>query len=417
MQTIPEKRTSLRRRFELDWLRVATIGVMFFFHSARFFDADGWHLKNGQQSAVASFFVDLTIQWMMPLFFFISGASVWFSLRQRNAGRYLGERVTRLLVPFVFGTLVLIPPQVYLERLSQGQFTGSFLAFYPHYFEGWYGFGGNFAWMGLHLWYLEVLFVFSLVTFPLFLLLSRRSDSGPSNGPGSLFRSTWAIYLVALPIAALEIALHGSALGRKDFGGWNLFAYLVVFTAGFVLYSNNGGRETIRHQRWISLALALTCFCLLLNWRLQGGVKGYPWIEDFVRGCHSWFVLLAIVGFALEHLYFPSDWLAALNELVMPFYILHQTVILLVGYYIIGLPLPILPKFVLVCLSAGTTILLLVAIIAQSNVLRVLFGMGLARREASMAADATSVPSTSHLQLNHSRATAGAHPIHDTHAS
>jgi glucans biosynthesis protein C len=370
-----------RRRYELDWLRVVTIGVMFFFHSARFFDAYGWHVKNAGQSAVASFFVDLTVQWMMPLFFLISGASIWFSLQGRGAAAYLKERVTRLLIPFVFGTLVLIPPQVYLERLSHRQFTGSFLAFYPHYFEGWYGFGGNFAWMGLHLWYLEVLFVFSLLTLPLFLLFKRRDGLESASRFGALFRPAWAIYLVALPIAALEVALHGSPLGKKDFGGWNLFAYLVVFTAGFLLYSKNQWRETIRHQRRISLALALTCFCLLLNWHFQGGAKESPWMEDFVRGCHSWFLLLAIVGFALEQLYFPSDWLAQANELVMPFYILHQTIILIIGYFIIGLPLSILAKFTLICLSAGTTILLLVTIIPRFNTLRFLFGMRLARPE------------------------------------
>ncbi|MFC1904583.1 acyltransferase family protein, partial [Chloroflexota bacterium] len=107
-------------------------------------------------------------QWMMPLFFIVSGAAVVYSLRSRNARGFLKERVLRILVTWVLiGIFVIAPPQVYLERLTHGDFSRTFFQFYPHYFEGVYGFGGNFAIVPLHLWYLVFLFIFSLIALPL----------------------------------------------------------------------------------------------------------------------------------------------------------------------------------------------------------------------------------------------------------
>src|SRR4030042_3954385 len=107
----------------------------------------------------------------MPLFFVLSGASPFYSLCLRKPGQFIQERVKRLIVPLVFGILVLIPPQVYLERIYFSQFIGNFFQFYPNYFDGIYGFGGNFALFRHHLWYL--LFLLPLLNdFPTTLYVS-----------------------------------------------------------------------------------------------------------------------------------------------------------------------------------------------------------------------------------------------------
>jgi len=148
--------------------------IIFFFHCARFFNFEDWHVKNNQLDEGMTLFVAIVAQWIMPLFFILSGISSYYSLKSRTGSRYLGNRFQRLVIPLIFGTFVLlIPVQVWIERASHGQFDGNLIEFYPYYFEGFYGFGGNFAWMGLHLWYLEMLFVFTLLTFPLFIFLNK----------------------------------------------------------------------------------------------------------------------------------------------------------------------------------------------------------------------------------------------------
>src|SRR5699024_7100952 len=98
------------------------------------------------------------------------GQSAWHSLARRYPRAFVIERVRHILLPLVGGVLLLVPPQVYLERRLSGRFTGSFLEFYPHFFDGLYP-RGNFAWH--HLWFLGYLFVFSVAALPLFEWLRR----------------------------------------------------------------------------------------------------------------------------------------------------------------------------------------------------------------------------------------------------
>jgi len=142
---------NVTRRYDLDWLKVIATLAVFLFHTARFFDYGWWHVKNGALDAGLTVFASFLLQWIMPLFFVISGASARFALRRRTPLQFMRERIVRILLPLVAGIFLIVPPQVYLERLSRAEFTGNFLAFYPAYFDGWYGFGGNFAWMGLQL--------------------------------------------------------------------------------------------------------------------------------------------------------------------------------------------------------------------------------------------------------------------------
>ena len=148
------------RLYYLDWLRVLAMLSIFLFHIDRIFDFRPFHINNDVTSLASSIHIQFFNQWMMPLFFIVSGAAVYYSLRSRNAGGFLKERVLRILVPWVLiGIFVIAPPQVYLDRVFHGEYTGNFFQWYPHYFEGIQGFGGNFAFHGQHLWYLMDLFL------------------------------------------------------------------------------------------------------------------------------------------------------------------------------------------------------------------------------------------------------------------
>ena len=221
------------RRCDIDWLRVLAMFAVFLFHCARYFDQEGWHVKNPQSSPGFSVFVGILVQWIMPIFFVLSGQSARLALNFRSVRQFLAERFKRLVIPLVFGIFVLIPPQVYIERLTGGRFAGSFFQFYPRYFDGWYGFGGNFAWMGLHLWFLLLLFLFSLLTLPLLSALKTEASRRPLEKLASFFEKSGAVLLWALPLALMEFLFHPDGLGQRNFGGWNIFVYIVYFLYGY----------------------------------------------------------------------------------------------------------------------------------------------------------------------------------------
>ena len=176
--------TKPARLYYIDWLRVLAMSSIFFFHNARFFDFWDWHVKNDVSGLGPSLFIEFFNLWMMPLFFILSGAAVFYALKVRTAGGFLQERSLRILIPLILvGWFVIAPPQIYLDRLTHGAFSGTFLQFYPHYFDGIEGLGGNFALTGMHLWYLLDLFLFSLIMLP-FFLPSKKNRQKPHFKPG-----------------------------------------------------------------------------------------------------------------------------------------------------------------------------------------------------------------------------------------
>ena len=386
-------RPDLTRRYDVDWLRVLGMMVVFLFHNARFFDTDGWHVKSPRTTPAVTLIVIFAVQWMMPLFFLLSGIGAYHALTHQKWPQYLLSRVKRLAVPLVFGIFVFIAPwQVYLERISHNQYSGSFWSWYPHYFDGWFGLGGNFAWMGVHLWYLEALFVFSVLTLPLFLVLRSRAGgrlvaalSGPMTTPG-------VIFLLAIPIAIMEFianapALQESLFHRRDFGGWSLLPYFAIFGVGFLLAGSKEMTRAMERHRFAGLIAALLTF--VAAWI---AIKEYGLPESGIgfaalRGLLCWAFLVAICGFASRHLQFSNGLLKYANEAVLPFYILHQTIILTIGFYVLRLGTILWVEYLIIATSSFIVIMALYELlIRRVNLLRFLFGMKMLPRPQPVSA-------------------------------
>ena len=126
------------RSYELDWLRVLAVLVLVFFHSSEIFSSGWFHLKNDETSRIFNSISSFIHMWHMPLFFLVAGASTWFALEFRTGKVYVKERIYRLLIPLIFGIVLLIPPQSFYENVQKAGFSGTFLEFYPHFFEGIY---------------------------------------------------------------------------------------------------------------------------------------------------------------------------------------------------------------------------------------------------------------------------------------
>ncbi|MDQ0970740.1 peptidoglycan/LPS O-acetylase OafA/YrhL [Neobacillus niacini] len=163
----------MNRQYDLDWIRVLATLAVFIYHCFMFFNPWAWHVKNNETDPTYITAISLFMSaWLMPIFFAVSGINSYYALLKRTGAQYLKERLSRLGIPLLFGVMILTPPQIYMERVSHGQYSGSFFNWYPHYFDGVYldiGGSGNFAFVGLHLWYLFVLLVFSFITLPMFI--------------------------------------------------------------------------------------------------------------------------------------------------------------------------------------------------------------------------------------------------------
>jgi hypothetical protein len=365
---------------------VISILTVFIYHSTRFFNLENWHVKNSVTYLWVEVWNAFATNWMMPLIFVISGASIFYALGKGGFGKFLKDKVLRLLVPLLVGAFTHASLQVYLERLTHGQFSGSYFEFLPFYFQGVYDDGdpmaGNFAFHGMHLWYLLFLFLFSLIFYPLLRWL-RGGGRGLLAKLGDLLALPGVVYTLALPIILLSRYMsEDNPLRDIDPGGWGMAMYMCFFVAGFVIVSHERLQAGIRRLRWLSLGLGLPLLGIHLLFEFQqirlGVGELRPLLLSAVEALASWSIILAILGFAMQHLTKQTAFLSYSNEAVLPFYILHQTVLLSVGYFVVQWHLPDLLKWLVIVPTSFAIIMgMYEYLVRRNNVLRFLFGMKL----------------------------------------
>ncbi len=370
----------------LDWLRLILILTVFFFHSIRFFDQMDWQVKNANTYLGPQIIMISLTTWMMPAIFVISGASVFFAMRKPGAGRFIKDKVLRLLVPLVVGLFTHVALQVYLEQVSHGANPGSFWQWYPTYVDP--ANIGSFNYTGMHLWYLEFLFLFCLICLPLFQWLRNGSGKRVLDWLGEKLALPGVIYLPMLLVMLPAALMNPSSrfLGAWDsYGGWNIPAYLVFFLGGFAIVSSERLQASILRQRWISLAIGLVTYLAYAGLYAAAGDLNYGtpmyapiWI---LRSASAWGGTLAILGFGMQRFTARSPFLEYANEAVLPFYVLHQTVLLTVGFFVVQTAIPDLLKWVIIFVSSFAIIMgLYEGLIRRINVLRFLFGMKLTKK-------------------------------------
>lgn len=247
-----------RRLHYVDAIRVGAVAIVFLVHVAEPFNPwDEWHITNAGRSRLVGEIAVFAAPWVMPSVMLLAGIGSWHSLAHRGNGSYLGDRGLRLLLPLVAGTLILVPPQVYLERRLRGQFTGSFIEFYPRFFDGIYP-TGNLSWH--HLWFLAHLFLYAVLTLPLFRWLQRGGhDRAAMRWTARLCGAPGGILLLAVPLILERNLLWGLFPERHMLtSDWSNHALLLVaYVYGFVLAGSPWLSDAINAQWRLALAFAV----------------------------------------------------------------------------------------------------------------------------------------------------------------
>jgi len=384
--------TAPARRYDLDWLRVIAILLLLYFHTAMIFAAEwDWHIKSEDTSHALLELNYFLSRWRMALLFLISGIGTAYALGKRTPGAYLKERATRLAVPVIFGVLVIVPPQIYFERIADGAAYASFLDFWPSVFEMRFYPAGNTSWH--HLWFVAYLFLYSLAALPFFLYLrTPRGRRLHERIERLLVRGT--PYLFALQLAATMALLLPHFRGPQNIvNDWAfLLYYFQFFVYGYILCDAPKLWAEVERLRRTSLGLATLSIVLLnvIRWnglepRLGYTVEAIGFRALEVMNALCW--VLAILGYAKRHLNFRNRLLDYANEGIYPFYILHQTVIVMVGYYAVQVKEDALMMFLFV---STASLLLTVAtyefVVRPYAPMRFLFGMKPAPRSPRPAA-------------------------------
>lgn len=371
-----EAKNNLDRSYELDWLRVIAIIILFFYHTGMMFVSWDWHISNKENSKTFETIMVWLHQWRMPLLLFISGVGTHFALGRRSAANYAKERSSRLLIPLIFGMFIIVPPQIYYEKIAQ---YSSYLDFYPTVFQFIPYPKGSFSWH--HLWFILYLFIYSLIALPIFLLLRKPSATKFLELCFRLSNRNGGLLLWVIPIILSQFLLRPFFPRETHdlINDWAYFTfYFLFFFFGYIFFSHTSLWQLLKTQRKVNLAmsiLTLIIFYLIYFIPYKLAVKvDYPW--EIIKVIIAWFWVVTFIGYGQMYLNFNSKLLKYSNEVAYPFYILHQTIIIAIGYYVIQWQAHILIKYSVVLLS--TFLACFVAyefLIKRISFLRLVFGL------------------------------------------
>ncbi|MDB5129108.1 acyltransferase family protein [Mucilaginibacter sp.] len=370
-----------QRQTYLDWLRIISIAGVLIFHSGMPYAAnEWWHIRNHDTSALMSqsnYFMHLV---RMPLLFFISGTVSYYMMQRRSALSFIKLRFTRLFIPLLVGMFIIVPPQIYMERVSQG-FTGNYWDFYKTTFTTGAYPKGNLSWH--HLWFIAYLFVYDLVFAPVFMWLISDKSRGFKRALNGLSKGKW-VYVLAVPsivwYACLSWALPQTSNLIHDY--CFIVYWLLFLLAGFICILQPSLMESLQRNRRFAITIGfisiLAVNYLWLNPPPNDGdwsaLRGYSFRA--LSAIVGWSWVLGLVGYGKQYLNRFHPALNYLNQAVYPFYILHQTVIVILAYYIVRTTDTVLMKYIY---TIGVTLFITMGIyhllVKPYPVMRFLFGM------------------------------------------
>jgi hypothetical protein len=332
------------RRLDLDWLRIGAFGLLIAYHVGMYYVTWRWHIKSPQASAAAEPLMLAVNPWRLSLLFVVSGCATAFLLRKPGAGLWALalSRTGFLLLPLLFGMLVVVPPQSYFEVVRRFGYGGNYLMFWKSYLGGSRDFCDRSGCLILptwnHLWFVAYLWFYTMIVCAVRGWMPRAAHRAAEAARSFLLRGWRLLILPWLALAASFLVLLPRFGSTHAFVGdyYNHAQYLLVFGLGYLLAFDEAAWTWIGSRRWLTLAIALLCYCAVAVYYIHSG--GTPPAALFARigmgaayGALQWAALLAALGWARHGLLHVRDSSVCryLTDAMFCYYVLHQTIIIL----------------------------------------------------------------------------------------
>jgi glucan biosynthesis protein C len=386
----PQMEKDQERIHYLDWLKVLIVYGIVVFHVSLVFAYGSWLISNTERDIILSAFAGFTFPWGIPAMFLIAGADAWFGLRSHTLVQFVRGRFMRLLVPMVPGLLLISPLQRFVASHNPPPPLEGLPAFYLAFFRDFH-FDWTLQWVSrywLHLWFLGYLFVISLACAPLLIWLRRPGGRRLTSALLAVANRRGGLMLLAAPLCLTQLVLRP---GYSAFQDWaDVATYTLAFVWGAILFSDRRFELAIRRQiRLILLSgvagAATVGLLILLNASFltaDAGAKvavqaafAVAWSLDI------WSWLLAVLYLGIRWLDFENRAQRYARESIMPVYVIHHPVVLVVSSFVVTWSIGVWPKFVVVLMLVfGLTLGIYEFGVRRWPLMRVLFGLSASQR-------------------------------------
>jgi len=376
---------SQERIHYLDWLKVLIVYGIVLFHVSLVFSFGTWLISNHERSLILTAFAGFTFPWGIPAMFLIAGADAWFGLRSRAASDFIRKRFLRLLVPMVPGLLILSPLQRFISSHNPPPSLDGLWPFYVGFFREF-----HFEWTlqfvskyWLHLWFLGYLFVISVACLPAIRWL--RGPAGRrlvSRVLGVADRPAGLLLLVA-PLAVSQLALRWRFPAYQDWA--DVATYTLAFLWGAVIFSDRRFEVLIRGQiRWLLgggllAMLGIGVLALITPSHLVGDSQAPAVLQALyalLLSLYIWSWLHAVMYLGLRWLNFPNRIQSYAQESVLPVYVIHHPLVLLVASFVVTWNVGVWPKFLVILTAVAVLTLTIYEFgVRRWPITRLVFGL------------------------------------------
>jgi glucan biosynthesis protein C len=345
---------SSERIHYLDWLKVLIVYGIVVFHVSLVFSFGSWIVSNHDRSLILSAFAGFCFPWGIPAMFLIAGADAWFGLHSCSVADFLRRRFLRLVVPLVPGLLLLSPLQRFVTSSNPPPSIDTFWAFYASFFRNI-----HFSWTmqfisqyWLHLWFLAYLFAITLVCAPVLVWLRKPAARRLTSWLVAIACRRGGVLVLAAPLALTQLVLRPRFAGFQDWA--DVATYTLAFLWGAIFFSDRRFEAAIRGQvRWLLAAGTLAMLGIgLLTYFAQIQATGESGAQvaaqSFLWSLFVWSWLLAVLYLGIRWLNFPNRMLRYAEESILPVYVIHHPVVLLIASFVVTWNLGVWPKFAVI---------------------------------------------------------------------
>ncbi|PRR83578.1 acyltransferase family protein [Clostridium vincentii] len=350
------------RKYYIDNIRIFCILLLFPFHTCMIFNTFGEPFYVFSEPVnIFSQFVNIVYPWWMALLFAIAGISSAYALKKRSGKKYSKERVSKLLIPLMFGLVTIIPLQTYIADVFHNGYAGGYFEHYKVFFTKFTdltGYDGGFT--TAHTWFMLYLFVISMISLPI-MLWYNKSDK-KFNGSKITMPILLPMFIIILLMTPIV-----------EVGGKSVGEFLACFLIGFFILSLDDVQDKLMKYR-IPLSILWIVFMALRSYLyFNNGGHGLVW--DIEQRMLTWIGILAIMGFGKRYLNFNNKFTQYFSPAAFPIYLFHQTVLVVIAFYVLKVTNIIPLQFGLIVVMTFVITLLCYEISRRFSVTCFMFGV------------------------------------------
>ncbi|WP_304218448.1 acyltransferase [Phenylobacterium aquaticum] len=376
---------NMTRRADIDWIRVAAFGLLILYHVGLYYAPWDWHVHSARSFEWLRYGALITNPWRLTLLFLVSGVALRFMSRRLSPLQVIRARAARLIPPFLFGVLVLVPPQSWIEAMDKFGWRQDFFAWWLAEFSP-QGFADGIPLN--HLWFVLYIGVYSLaaallLVHPAVLRFAQKIFEVVLGGPR----------LLILPVAYLAFSRQSlfATYGLSNHLTTDWYNHAIsfgVFLLGFTLALSDRTWADFERLRWPALITAALALPLLIALEANpGGMAFDGLVQNSMFALDQWATICAVLGFASRHIRnADGPLLRYLTDAVFPCYLAHQTILVVAAHLAAPLALPVNVEAPLLATTTLGGSLLVYELVRRIGPIRPLWGLKRLPRAPAKAA-------------------------------